>query len=91
MVLKINEKQAARVHHLARDECANFEDGNCLILDDGDECRCVQLFSISSISCRYFRDAVLPLDAALHAEITGQNAHPKNRHRCAERRKNETS
>ena len=89
MVLKINEKQAAKVHRLARDECANCDNGNCLLLDDGDECRCVQLLSISSISCRYFRDAVLPLDRKLHAQITEQNAHNNTTRKGAERRNNE--
>ena len=43
--------------------------GNCLLLDDGEECVCVQSISYSLL-CRWFKVAVLPLDAALCAEIT---------------------
>ena len=40
-----------------------------LLLDDGEECVCVQSISYSLL-CRWFKVAVLPLDAALCAEIT---------------------
>ena len=37
----------ASVHRLVKDLCANCdEDGNCLLLDDGEEHKCVQLLSI---------------------------------------------
>ena len=49
-------------------ECCNYCDGNCLLLDDGEECVCVQSISYSLL-CRWFRAAVLPLDGALYAEI----------------------
>ena len=42
---------------------------DCLLLDDGEECVCVQSISYSLL-CRWFKVAVLPLDAALCAEIT---------------------
>ena len=44
--------------------CCNYQDGNCLLLDDGEECVCVQSISYSLI-CRWFRAAVLPLDESL--------------------------
>ena len=47
----------------------NYCNGNCLLLDDGEECVCVQSISYSLL-CRWFKVAVLPLDAALCAEIT---------------------
>ena len=47
---------------------ATTVDGNCLLLDDGEECVCVQSISYSLL-CRWFRAAVLPLDGALYAEI----------------------
>ena len=50
-------------------ECCNYCNGNCLLLDDGEECVCVQSISYSLL-CRWFKVAVLPLDAALCAEIT---------------------
>lgn len=46
-----------------------YVNGNCLLLDDGEECVCVQSISYSLL-CRWFKVAVLPLDAALCAEIT---------------------
>ena len=49
-------------------ECCNYCDGNCLLLDDGEECVCVQSISYALL-CRWFRAAVLPLDGALYAEI----------------------
>ena len=45
-------------------QCCNYESGNCLVLDDGEECVCVQSISYSLL-CRWFRAAVLPLDAPL--------------------------
>lgn len=46
---------------------------NCLLLDEGEGCVCVQSISYSLL-CRYFRSAVLPADPALEAEILG--THP---------------
>ena len=58
-------KQAAS---LIRRECCCFEDGNCIVLDDGDTCTCPQTISFS-VCCKWFRWAVLPLDGTLEAEI----------------------
>lgn len=44
--------------------CCNYDNGNCIILDDGEECVCVQSISYSLL-CRWFRIAVLPLDKPL--------------------------
>ena len=49
-------------------ECCNYDGGNCLLLDDGEECVCPQSISYSLI-CRWFRAAVLPLDESLCAEL----------------------
>ena len=48
--------------------CCNHQDGNCLLLDDGEECVCPQSISYSLI-CRWFRAAVLPLDESLCAAL----------------------
>ena len=48
--------------------CCNHQDGNCLLLDDGEECACPQAISYSLI-CRWFRAAVLPLDESLCAAL----------------------
>ena len=65
---RMNYPQYRKARKLVR-ECCNYCDGNCLLLDDGEECVCVQSISYSLL-CRWFRAAVLPLDAALCAEIT---------------------
>ncbi|WP_243415258.1 cysteine-rich VLP domain-containing protein [Merdimmobilis hominis] len=45
--MKITPKQVEKVHRLVRKLCANCdEDGNCILLDDGEAHRCVQLISI---------------------------------------------
>ena len=58
-------KQAAS---LIRRKCCCCEDGNCIVLDDGDTCTCPQTVSFS-VCCKWFRWAVLPLDGTLEAEI----------------------
>ena len=50
------------------------------LLDDGEECVCVQSISYSLL-CRWFQAAVLPLDAALYAEIIKDRDEVK---RCCE-------
>ena len=40
-------------------ECCNYDNGNCILLDNGEPCVCVQSISYSLI-CRWFRIAVLP-------------------------------
>ena len=69
MVIKIIPQQAKRVNALLRKLCANYDGGNCLLLDDGEPCVCVQSISKYGIYCNYFKNAVLPVDEGLHAEI----------------------
>ena len=73
MILKLTAKQSAKVRKLARRECCNCVDGNCLLLDDGEPCRCVQFISRYGIYCNYFRKAVLPAEKKLYEEILQQN------------------
>lgn len=49
-------------------ECCNYDSGNCLLLEDGEPCVCVQSISYSLL-CRWFTAAVLPLDEALEAAL----------------------
>lgn len=49
-------------------ECCNYIDGNCIALDDGEECVCVQSISYSLL-CRWFRAAVLPQDKELETAL----------------------
>ena len=73
VVQKLNSKQSAKVRRLARRECCNCVDGNCLLLDNVEECKCVQLISRYGIYCNYFRKAVLPAEKKLYEEILQQN------------------
>ena len=67
-IKRLTPAQRARCNRLIRRLCANYDGGNCLPLDDGEGCVCVQTISYSLL-CRWFRAAVLPLDGALYAEI----------------------
>lgn len=69
MVIKITPKQSKRINALIKKLCCNYVDGNCLLLDDGEEHACVQCISRYGIYCSYFKNAVLPADRELFAEI----------------------
>ena len=70
MVMKITPKQSEKVNRLVLECCANCdEDGNCILLDDGEAHRCVQLISIYGIYCNYFKEAVLPSNRELYEQI----------------------
>ena len=73
MVLKITPKQRTKINALVRKTCCNCYKGNCLLLDDGEETKCVQLISRYGIYCNYFRRAVLLSDSELYAQIRNQN------------------
>ena len=57
--------------------CCNYQKGNCLLLDDGEECVCPQSISYSLI-CRWFRVAVLPTEESLYVALL----HRKDRKKC---------
>ena len=67
---RMNYPQYRKARKLTH-ECCNYCDGNCLLLDDGEECVCVQSISYSLL-CKYFRRAVLPADKVLCADIYRQ-------------------
>ena len=69
MVIKITPKQSKQINALIKKLCCNYVDGNCLLLDDGEEHSCAQCISRYGIYCNYFKNAVLPVDEGLHAEI----------------------
>ncbi|WP_425516342.1 cysteine-rich VLP domain-containing protein [Caldifermentibacillus hisashii] len=70
--------QRRRANALIRATCCNYDNGNCLLLDDAEECACVQSISYS-VCCTWFRRAVLPLDKPLETELFYRG----NRKRCA--------
>lgn len=64
---RMDYRQHRRARRLVH-ECCNYDEGNCLLLDDGEPCVCVQSISLS-LMCRWFRVAVLPLDGELSAAL----------------------
>jgi len=75
---RMTPAQRKQANALIRRECCCCEDGNCIVLDDGDTCTCPQTVSFS-VCCKWFRWAVLPLDGTLEAEIFRD----KDTKRCA--------
>lgn len=62
--ITMSEQSRRKAYALIRSLCANYYNGECLPL----ECDCPQM-KIHSLSCKYFREAVLPADRKLAAEI----------------------
>ena len=67
-VKRLTPPQSRKVNALVRRTCCNCDNGNCILLDDGDECVCPQLISYSLL-CKWFKVAVLPADKLLYAEL----------------------
>lgn len=61
-------EQRQLANKLIKKSCANYHNGNCLLLDDGETSPCVQSISIS-VNCNYFRNIVLPLNKQLENGI----------------------
>lgn len=70
MLPRLTPKQRQRANALIKRLCANYDNGSCLALDDGEPCACVQSISYSLL-CKYFRKAVLPPEPLLEADILG--------------------
>ncbi|HBU12791.1 MAG TPA: conjugal transfer protein [Clostridiales bacterium] len=51
-------KQRQMAVKLIRNICCNYDNGNCIVLDDGDACVCVQSISYS-VNCKFFRHVLL--------------------------------
>ena len=64
---RLTPGQARSVRRLTR-QCCNNDNGNCLLLDDGDPGVCPQAISYSLI-CKHFRRGVLPLEPELEDAI----------------------
>lgn len=73
MKWRIYPSQRGRVNELVRRRCCCYDHGNCILLDDGEARRCVQIISRSGIYCNYFLKAVLPAEKELYTEILRQN------------------
>ena len=66
MLPRLTPKQRQRANALIKRLCANYDNGSCLALDDGEPCACVQSISYSLL-CKYFRKSVLPRIFLAHA------------------------
>ena len=67
-IKRLTPQQSRKVNALIRKSCCNCDNGNCLLLDNGETCVCPQLISYSLL-CKWFRAAVLPDDRELYAEL----------------------
>ena len=67
MIVHMNYQQYRTARRLVH-SCCNYDGGCCLLLDNGEECICPQSITYSLI-CKWFRAAVLPLDAGLCAAL----------------------
>ena len=65
---RMTPAQKKQANALIRRECCCYEDGNCMLLDDGDTHTCPQTISFS-VCCKCFRWSVLPQIGTLEAEI----------------------
>jgi cytosine/adenosine deaminase-related metal-dependent hydrolase len=70
----MNYPQYRRMRKLVH-ECCNYDNGNCILLDNGEECVCVQSISYSLL-CKWFRCAVLPLDGPLETALRAATINP---------------
>ena len=77
---RLTDEQLTAVKKLVK-KCCNYYQGMCMALDGGDGCPCVQSFSYSLI-CKWFRNAVLPLDPVLERKL--RNEPLKKCERCGQ-------
>lgn len=55
---RMTPRQRQHAVSLIRKICCNYDDGNCLLLDDGETCVCPQSISYS-VNCKFFRRVLL--------------------------------
>ena len=65
MQIRTNFKQANKIKEMIKKHCANYMDGDCVLLDT----TCPQMGCIYSVLCKYFINSVLPLDKKLYKEL----------------------
>ena len=63
-IIRMTPEQARRSRALIKNQCCNYDNGNCILLDDGEPCVCPQSISYS-LNCKWFRTAVLPNDKGI--------------------------
>ena len=74
MARELTREEKAKIRKLVTKWCANYDkECGCLPLD----CECYMLGKCWTGSyCRYFREAVLPLDSVLEAALTAEGPAP---------------
>lgn len=77
MCRELTRDERRAIRRLVVGMCANYDsEYGCLPLD----CECYMLGKCwTGAYCRWFREAVLPLDPVLQAAITGEGAAPETR------------
>ena len=55
---RMTPRQRQAAVKLIREICCNYDNGNCILLDNGEPCPCVQSISYS-VNCKYFRWVLL--------------------------------
>ena len=73
---RMDYRQHRRARRLVH-ECCNYDEGNCLLLDDGEPCVCVRAFPIPHVPL--VPCGCLPLDGELAAALLYRGS----RKRCA--------
>ena len=73
MIWRIHPSHLNRVKELVKTLCCCYDDGNCILLDDGEPHKCVQIISCTGIYCNYFKKSVLPADKELYKQIKKHN------------------
>lgn len=73
MIWRIHPSHLNRVSELVKTLCCCYDDGNCILLDDRESHKCVQIISCTGIYCNYFKRAVLPADKELYKQIKKHN------------------
>lgn len=63
-------EQSRKANSLIKQSCANYDAAlnNCIALDDGTAPGCPQMLT-HSLLCKYFKNAVLPAEPGLDAQI----------------------
>lgn len=70
---ELSHKVRLKINKLVRRECCHHENGNCLLLDDGETHSCPQLIS-RRLFCKWFERAVLPLDTELEKQVKEEHS-----------------
>ena len=75
---ELTRQERARVRRLVTDLCANHDNQDRLCLPLDCPCYMLQKWWTGSF-CRYFQEAVLPVDPALESAITGEDTSLKQK------------